>query len=268
MLLSSLLAFPTAFSFAGAATFQLILDNPDPTACETPTTTSVVPTATSVIKPPSLPPVIPTPEPTTPGSPKCSSCPDLDTNLCPPSGTLGIRYGRCYTMTDIQGRQFTRPTAADYSKYYYIGGNALHRNIPFRVCGNSTHCNLFQDEYVPEAGKWYLQDQAGSADKSTADFVGVYSGSRWWLVKTESATRNDQAIIASFTATLKCLFSKCTPCVLLESNTPSSPVGRLGIMTWLGTGSDAALGEAFILVSNNNSCFPIIFQETTCVARL
>ena len=173
-------------------------------------------------------------------------------------------------MTDIHGRQFTRPTQADFLAYYYIGGNAAHRNIPFRVCGNSTHCNLFQNEYVPEAGKWYLQDQAGSAEKLTAGFVGVNpsGGTRWWLVKTESAIKNDQASIAGFTATLKCLFGKCTPCVRLQNNTSSSPVGRLGIIPLVATSTEEApLGEAFILVKNNNTCFPIIFQETTCVAR-
>lgn len=174
-------------------------------------------------------------------------------------------------MTDLAGRQFTRPTLTDYLKYYYIGGNALHRNIPFRVCANSTNCDLSQGEYVPEAGKWYLQDQKGSEEKPTADFVGVNAGNSgaWWLVRTNSGTKTDQApFIVSFTAKLKCLFGKCAPCVRLESNTSNSPAGRLGIMPWVGTGTEASLGEAFILVGNNNSCFPIIFQETTCEASL
>lgn len=275
MLLSCLLAFLTGFSLTGAATFQFILDGPGPTDCETPpTTTSVVPTATSVPQPPSLPPLVPTPEPTgpgSPGSPNPSSCPHLESSLCPPSGTLGIRYGRCYTMTDIAGRQFTRPTVADYLPFYYIGGIATIRNIPFRVCGNSTRCNLFQDEYVPEAGKWYLQDQAGSADLPSSDFVGINpgGGGRWWFIKTESGSGKDEAQYkTSFTAKTRCFFGKCTPCVRLYNNTSSSPVGRLGIIPATLTGGDAPFGEALLLAGNNNTCLPIIFQETTCLSLL
>lgn len=128
-------------------------------------------------------------------------------------------------MTDLHGRQFTRPSTLSQAfwKYYYIGGNLLHRNIPCRVCANSTNCDLFQGGHVPEAGMWYLQDQIGYDDKPTADFVDVNidsPGIDWWLVRTESATKPDQApFVVSFTAKLKCLFGRYPPCVRLESNT-------------------------------------------------
>lgn len=177
-------------------------------------------------------------------------------------------------MTDLDGRQFTRSSGSSSdAKYYYIGGNLPLRNIPFRVCANSTSCDLSQGEYVPEAGKWYLQDQIGFEDKSTADFVGVDKGSggdivnEWFLTKTDSGTKpNQAALVVGFTAKLKCLFAKCAPCVRLESNSSLSPAGRLGILPWIG--ANAPPGEAFRLVYNIDSCFPIIFHETNCVNRL
>lgn len=121
-------------------------------------------------------------------------------------------------MTDLDGHQFTRSSAND--EYYFIGGNELLRNTPFRVCANSTRCGLSLGEYVPEAGKWYLQDQFGSEDKPTADFVGVDRGTggditnHWFVIKTNSATKpNEAALIAGFTAKVKCLFGKCASCV-------------------------------------------------------
>lgn len=65
--------------------------------------------------------------------------------------------------------------SSDTEKYYWIGDRPL-RNILFRVCANSTSCDLSLGEYILKAGKWYLQDQIGFADKSTADFVGVDRG--------------------------------------------------------------------------------------------
>lgn len=102
----------------------------------------------------------------------------------------------------------------------YSNSDLPLRSIPFRVCANSTSCDLSQGEYVPEAGKWYLQDQIGFEDKSTADFVGVDKGAggdianEWFLTKTDSVTKPTQAtLIVSFTAKLKCLFKKKTsPC--------------------------------------------------------
>lgn len=45
-----------------------------------------------------------------PGTPKCAY-PGSDTNKCPASGTLGIKYGHCYTITDLHAKPVTRPNA-------------------------------------------------------------------------------------------------------------------------------------------------------------
>lgn len=157
-------------------------------------------------------------------------------------------------MTDLHGKQFTRTSDVAASKIYLIGEQLAVRNIPFRICANSTNCDLSQDELVPELGKWYFQDQIGFEDKPTADFVGTEKGDNnaWYLTNTASVAKaNQAATIFSFTAKLKCLFGKCAPCVRFED---------FGILPYPG-----ANGEALRVVNNIDACFPIIFQETKCV---
>lgn len=252
MLLSPFLAFLVA-CLAHAATLQLILDGPDPTAChETPTTTTTSMPTTITVQ--TTPTSVSTPVPTPSKTPECSSCPNLDI------GTLGIRYGRCYTMTDIDGKPF-RWSAVNSDRFYWIGGSKPVRNIPFRICANSTRCDLSQDEFVLEGGKWYFQDQIGFEDKPTADFVGTEKGSdntNWFLTNTALvANPNRATTIYNFTAQVKCLFGKCAPCVRFEN---------FGILPWTPP-TDASVGEALRVVSSFNHCFPIIFQETNCVNR-
>lgn len=256
MLLSPFLAFFVA-GLAHTATLQLILDDPSQTVChETPTTTKTSLPTTNTLQP--TPTSVSTPVPTPTKPPECSSCPNLDTNRCPPAGTLGIRYGRCYTLTDIDGKPFRR-SAVNSERFYWIGGNKPVRNIPFRICANSTRCDLSQDEFVPEGGKWYFQDQLGFEDKPTADFVGTEVGSdkaNWFLTNTALvANPNTATTIFSFTAKIKCLFGKCVPCFRFE---------QFGILPWTPP-TDATLGEALRVVVSTNHCFPLIFQETKCV---
>lgn len=122
-------------------------------------------------------------------------------------------------MTDIDGKPFRR-SAVNSDRFYWIGGNKPVRNIPFRICANSTHCDLSQDEFVPEGGKWYFQDQIGFEDKPTADFVGTEVGNdktNWFLTNTALvANPNKATFIFDFTTKVKCLFGKCVPCVRFE----------------------------------------------------
>lgn len=162
-------------------------------------------------------------------------------------------------MTDLDGKDFRRTSDVAGSRFYWIGDQSVVRNIPFRICANTTNCDLSQDEPVPELGKWYLQDQIGFEDKPTADFVGTEKGvnNDFYLTNTASVAKPNQAATTySLTAKLKCLFGKCAPCARFEFK---------GILPWVQPGSSKV--EALRVVNNIDSCFPIIFQETGCVKR-
>lgn len=158
-------------------------------------------------------------------------------------------------MTDIDGKPFTR-SSLNSERFYWIGGSRPVRNIPFRICADKTRCDISQNNLVPEGGKWFFQDQLGFEDKPTADFVGTEKGRdniNYFLTNTASVANPNTAVTFIFTAKLKCLFGKCAPCVRFE---------HVGILPSLG---DAIQGQALRVVQNINYCFPIIFQETTCV---
>lgn len=119
-------------------------------------------------------------------------------------------------MADRSGDQ-----AVTSDRFYWIGGNKLVRNIPFRICADATRCALSQDKFVPEGGNWYFQDQLGFQDKPTANFVGTELGSDntiYFLTNTANVAKPTNTVtkIFSFTAKMNCLFGKCAPCIRFD----------------------------------------------------
>ncbi len=105
------------------------------------------------------------------GKGKCCPAGESFEGGCPPTGTLGIRYGRCYTMSDFDGNQFTR----GFTDWNYSLGTQLVKSIVFRICANTDNCTSQQDQYVPEGGFWYHHDQTGVPGRAETSFVGVYA---------------------------------------------------------------------------------------------
>lgn len=200
-----------------------------------------------------------------PSTSKCA-CPGSNTSHCPADGTLGIKYGHCYTMADLQGNPITRSNDAlsGYAVlgYYYFDGPWGYRTIPFRICENEdkNNCTGNVGKDVAEGGSWFLLDQTGFYTQQTPDFVGdrAFEG-YYYLSLMDSAVAADKANIRSFTARLKCFFGKCSPCLSLLSKTGATP-SDLG----LGPFFFAGYGDTARLDSLKNSCLSVIFQETAC----
>ena len=201
----------------------------------------------------------------------CASCPDSNpATTCPPNGTLGIRYGRCYTATDINGTPLTRGIAQNSGlgyEYYYFGTTYSFRAPVFRICHNQTllSCTSPQDEYVLAGGSWFLLDQSGFQDRTDPEFVTSLlgnGGAGYYLYHTDNSTLQ-QPNVVDFTAKIRCLFGKCVPCVQLYSKSGADP-----FKTHLGLFQrylPAYGGDAVLLANNSNACIPIIFQETGCL---
>lgn len=198
---------------------------------------------------------------------KCA-CPGSNTSHCPANGTLGIKYGHCYTISDLQGHPITRSNDALSANavygYYYFDSPWGYRTIPFRICENEdkNNCTGNVGKDVAEGGNWTLLDQTGFYTKQTPDFVGdrVF-GAAYYLSLMDSAVPADKANIRSFTGRLKCFFGKCSPCLSLVPKTGATP-SDLG----LGPYFFAGYGDTVRLDSLKDSCFSVIFQETACPA--
>lgn len=187
---------------------------------------------------------------------------EADTSTCPPSGTLGIRYGRCYTLSDLGGDPITRYDTT--WPYYYFGRVNSLREIVFRVCHNVTEasCSSPLDEYVLDSGKWFLQDKTGFGADGNAKFVGTVAGSGGYYISlTDSDTTTGAGQVVDFEAKIRCLFGKCIPCVRLHVKTGSAPKEYLGLTNSLWTTYG---GDALITTPKNTTCYPIVFQETAC----
>lgn len=200
-----------------------------------------------------------------PSTSKCA-CPGSNTSHCPANGTLGIKYGHCYTMADLQGNPVTRSNDALSGNaaygYYYFDSPWGYRTIPFRVCENEdkNNCTGNVGKDVVEGGSWFLLDQTGFYTQQTPDFVGDRAfGAYYYLSLMDSAVAADKANIRSFTARLKCFFGKCSPCLSLVPKTGATP-SDLG----LGPYFFAGYGDTVRLDNLKNSCFSVIFQETAC----
>lgn len=207
----------------------------------------------------------------TPSTPKCS-CPGSNTNHCPPKGTLGIQYGRCYTMSNLQGAPATR-AINDSREWYYFGNYLGYRDLIFRVCKDETtdkSCDAFQGQYVPEGGSWHLIDQTGFFDQQTPEYVGVLDVTIG-LLKTKAlglttSKSGPPQNVRSFTAQIKCLFGKCVPCVRVEPKAGISDT-NLGLYPMRGE-ANPAFGDVLITSNLKGICAPIVFQETSCKSQV
>lgn len=202
----------------------------------------------------------------TPSTPKCS-CPGSNTNHCPPKGTLGIQYGRCYTMANLQGIPATRSIDETTDRPWYYFGNYLgFRNIIFRVCKDETtdkSCDAFQGQYVPEGGSWHLIDQTGFFDKQTPEYVGIMPNGENFIFGLTRSTSGPPQDVRSFTAQIRCLFGKCVPCIRLE---PKAGISHkdLGLYPLVNPTHGDYLRTSNLI----GICAPIVFQETSCLGRV
>lgn len=77
----------------------------------------------------------PSPNPSPEPSPRCPAC--TNNYACACDGNLGIQYGHCYTMTDVNGLHLNR----DVGGTYQSGGDI--DNLIFRVTRKQTPVKLF-----------------------------------------------------------------------------------------------------------------------------
>ncbi|OJJ42271.1 hypothetical protein ASPZODRAFT_77258, partial [Penicilliopsis zonata CBS 506.65] len=156
---------------------------------------------------------------------------------------LGIKYGHCYTMTDVNGLHLNR----EISGTYQSGGDI--DNLIFRVCKSTDDCSGNQGQFVPDDGTWYLQDQLGSRGGKGPGWFGNISP-HMGIVE---ANRADRA--AKFKGEGFCMFGDCAICLRLTDSGLSAPCP-------MGAISDKAhIGRA----SNPNNCKAYRFQEVKCV---
>lgn len=81
------------------------------------------------------------PPATVPDVPAKDPCNKCSSNfVCACEGTLGIKYGKCYTMTDVNGLQLNRDVAGTYQSGGDIGNLIFKVNIPSSAgkCFHST----------------------------------------------------------------------------------------------------------------------------------
>lgn len=192
----------------------------------------------------------------------CTFCPGGDLNTCPPNGTLGIRFGRCYTISDLEHKPITRYSSGVGFGWYYFSATADLKQLVFRICHNSTEpsCDSLPDEYVLDNQAWYMLDQRGLNGDYKPDFVGsrTYAAGYDYLGIPTSA-----ANIVNFQAKIRCLFGVCSPCVRLYSKSGSAPSNQLGLVNQYDT---VILADDIRLVNPGNyTCYPLIFQETACL---
>lgn len=76
---------------------------------------------------------VPKKDPPVPDVPAKDPCNKCSSNfVCACDGTLGIKYGKCYTMTDVNGLQLNRDTGGTYQSGGDIGNLIFKVISPFR----------------------------------------------------------------------------------------------------------------------------------------
>lgn len=104
--------------------------------------------------------------------------------VCACDGHLGIKYGHCYTMTDVNGLQLNRDTGGTYQSGGDIGNlifrvctSTLHirsrSNSMSKVCRTTDDCTDSKGSLVPEKGSWYLEDQLGNRGTPGPSWFGA-----------------------------------------------------------------------------------------------
>ncbi|KAI9729546.1 MAG: hypothetical protein M1834_006742 [Cirrosporium novae-zelandiae] len=183
------------------------------------------------------------------GSRECIKAPEphgscIKDYVCGFNGHLGLKYGHCYTMTDINGLQLNRNAEGIYQSGGDIG------NLIFRVCKSTENCDPDMKVYVPEGGSWVLQDQFGSPITNGPGWFGGIQEQHMRITgDTEDAVR--------LTATAFCMFGDCAHCLRLEGGDGISAIRPMGLGAPM-----AYIGAA----QNPHSCKAYRFQEIQCVS--
>ena len=168
--------------------------------------------------------------------------------ICPPPGTLGLQYGKCYTMVDTNRRPIQRLD----TQYVMDGTVNGFKALVFRICNSTSNCNQAQNEWVPEGGSWYQLDQMGYRDLPAPGWLG-HSGYLWYL--TDIKDNPSQAL--RFTAKSTYILGGYALCLRLAAKAYGD---------WMGT---ANLGgaDALSIALNPNTCRPFYYESTTCLTE-
>lgn len=80
----------------------------------------------------------------------CTFNPGADLNTCPPNETLGIYFGRRYTISDLERKPITRYSSRVGFGWYNFSATADLEQLVFRIYHISTEpsCDSLPDEYV------------------------------------------------------------------------------------------------------------------------
>ncbi|MCJ1343586.1 hypothetical protein MMC31_001782 [Peltigera leucophlebia] len=176
----------------------------------------------------------------------CLDCPKPP-GACPADGTLPIRYGRCYTVSNLAGSPLARS-----SLYYYSGGIlGEYKELVFKICNSTTNCNIRSGEYVPKGGSWYQLDR----DFTSAESSWVGSSSIW-LARVNIASASN--LIANFVAKPICLFGQCALCLRVAKDVGTNGANH-------GLSLYAVTNEAIQFIGNPVSCYPVVYQESDCL---
>lgn len=86
---------------------------------------------------------VPKKDPPVPDAPAKDPCNKCSSNfVCACDGTLGIKYGKCYTMTDVNGLQLNRDVLGTYQSGGDIGNLIFKVNIPLSLVRDFTGLEL------------------------------------------------------------------------------------------------------------------------------
>lgn len=179
----------------------------------------------------------------------CRDCPKPPGG-CPTDGTLPIRYGRCYTVSNLAGSPLARSLGVN--PYYYSGGIlGEYKELVFKICNSTTNCNIRSGEYVPKGESWYQLDR---------DFTSAES--RWvgslfsWLAPVSIASASN--LIANFVAKPICLLGQCALCLRVAKDVGTNGPNH-GLSLYL------VGNEGIQFIANPASCYPVFYQEADCL---
>ncbi|KAI2146774.1 hypothetical protein LOZ52_006569 [Ophidiomyces ophidiicola] len=173
---------------------------------------------------------------------RCMACSNKFACQC--DGNLGIRYGHCYTMTDINGLHFNRAVDGTYQS----GGDI--DNLIFKVCKTTADCDADKGRFVPDDGTWSLQDQLGQRGDTGPGWFGNQ------LPHMAIANFKTPALAAIFRGEGYCMYGDCAICLRLFPDKGLSAPCPLG----------ASAAMAHIGAANNPlNCKAYRFQEIKCV---
>lgn len=176
----------------------------------------------------------------------CSGC--GNGNVCSANGHLGIQYGHCYTMTDLNGNQIQRDEDYRYKQQGFSNDRTI--GLVFRICNSTVDCTQKLDQYVPERGYWFQLDQNGWRDGTSPGWM-IFADI--WVLSMSKTWSTGGYPLANFTGKGSCFFGECA--ISLQFGIGDNP-GLLGMASYGG----GTLSRC----SNPNSWRPYYYQEVGC----